>query len=387
MGVSLDDLLAEFVKTAKLLRSTSSLGAGVTLGYNGNPNIVLPNRSIGEQFLYNAQAGTGYLQEMEDDTYKKWTKTADGGGGAWTDTGGSSESDGGLPIVKRPTMGISGGDTAHLSASVVYYQSVSVTACEYVISNGTAEGGTIILLSGELPPSATWNLFVILQAHLKEHEAAPVLRADDMVNVYGRYKTDYIEEGQSEVSWSEWSEFSLDATYIVPELSIISYGQCFNPNANSPTLYNSHYAVLKPNYEALYPYIPYISSCIAASVGCSIYGGADSDTNCGWSMKFPGIIPDTVVRFKGVMLTFVGWHDPTGITPFFAVGSQYGTRYYGNMHFPYNTLGYYPILFDIQVTVPDESTPIYLGLKRRDGESYTATISVNSLPQYLTIEA
>jgi hypothetical protein len=311
----------------------------------------------------------------------------------WVDISAGAAAEGGLPIVKKPGVGIMNEDTAYFTEAVVYYQNVSVVACEYRLTNGTVDG-TAFINSGQLSPSSTWNLFTVLQAHLKAYGEFTWFHPGSEVNVYGRYKTDYLEDGQEYATWSEWSDYFEGAVYIVPELSVVEF-LCYNPKYADP-LYGYYRGSIVAGSGDSYPYAIYQSGCNAASVGCLVSpytawsGGRD--TGCSWSVRFPGIVPGTTVRFTGNYKTQL-WSvqgASLGLTPFLAVGTFYGTRYYGSQVIvpSEDDQLFYTHYLDISVMIPDENADVYFGLLRRTGgtEDLSYQVGVRFIMHYLDIK-
>ena len=104
----------EIGKGYKLLKSTTVLTNNVLLGFDLNPNTATEGNTDGEDLIYHASLGTGFIQQ--DGT--SWQKVEDTSGGSWTNNGVVIDEDG------NPT-------TSPVVAEAV---AKSVGASEYVLA-------------------------------------------------------------------------------------------------------------------------------------------------------------------------------------------------------------------------------------------------------------
>ena len=80
----------EIGKRYKLLKSTTVLTNNVLLGFDLNPNTATEGNTDGEDLIYHASLGTGFIQQ--DGT--SWQKIEDVHGGSWTNNGVVIDGDG-----------------------------------------------------------------------------------------------------------------------------------------------------------------------------------------------------------------------------------------------------------------------------------------------------
>ena len=89
MPSQIDTILLELQRRIVILRSTTTLGDGSQLGYNGDPNNAVAENTAGEFLIYNSPMATRYTQDDGVQWYKKerpnvWKKFGEGSGGGTT---------------------------------------------------------------------------------------------------------------------------------------------------------------------------------------------------------------------------------------------------------------------------------------------------------------